>query len=174
MVKLFKDTDICKKFTHKDKSKIIHYIELVYSRNSELNNIDSVEDRRIEACRQAGLNPDHVQDIIMQKNDQVNDLIFHYLGYFQNSNEMHQLMAEQQLFWDIQREMMKPVEEDKKEEQYDWKLKMMVKSSDLLNRIKSRKNELFNPKDIGEDTVDIIETKIRILKPEERIKSRSM
>lgn len=89
---------------------------------------------------------------------------------------MHLLMNEQQLFWDLQRELMKPIspDDDKKEAQYDWKLKVDVKCSELLSRINKKKNELFNPKDVGEDTVEVVETKIRLLKPEDRVKSKSM
>lgn len=170
----FKDFEICKRFAHKDKAKIIRYVQECYSKNSELNKIDNLEARRIEACKLVGLDPEQNRDIIDQTNKQVNELIYEYLTRFQNSNEYQQWVSDQQLFWDIQKDLMKPVEGEDREKQYDFKLKMSEKCAALLTRIKSRFNEMYTVEDVGKDTVELIESNVRMLRVEDRVTRKSV
>lgn len=170
MDRLFKDLEVCKNYVHKDRVKILSAIDLLFNKKSELNKIQNIEERTKEACRQAGLKSTEILD-----DDQVKDLIFHYLSYFQNSNEYQLLINDQQLFWHLQREMMKPVPTDKDEieDYYDFKLKISKQSADLLVRITLRFNNLYNAEEIGKPIVEMIEEKMRVLRPEDRVTKQS-
>lgn len=166
----FKDWDICKNFSHKDKGKILSTIDLLFNKKSELNKIQNFDERKKQACIQAGL-----KSIDLLEEEKVKDLIFNYLSYYQNSNEFQLLINDQQLFWNLQREMMRPfpTENDEIEDASDYKLKISKQSAELLARIKVRFAELYNTEQIGPETVELIETKIRVLRPEDRVTKQS-
>src|ERR1700748_3361192 len=107
----FSDLDVCQRFNHKDKNKLLFYIDLLYSKESTLNSIQNLSERKREACKQAKINPldQEVISIMDLKHDEVNKLIFAYLSVYQSSNSYHKLCSDQQLFWDIQRVLMSPV-----------------------------------------------------------------
>jgi hypothetical protein len=168
MVLKFKDLEICKNYQSKDKAKILTCLDLLLNKQSELNKIQNIDERRAEACRQSG-----VKSAAIFNDLQVQDLIFHYLSYFQHSNEFHLLYNDQVLYWDLMKQMMKPVESGSEDDGYDQKLKISEKAGALLQRIELRFARLFNADEIGSDIVDMVETKIRMLRPEERVTKKS-
>ena len=113
-MKKFSDTDIAKAFQHREKNKVLAYIELMYGQKSELNKIQDLKERKKTAMSIAKLNPEDeaMQDVMEMKNDTVNDLIFYYRGMFQNSNQYDLLSSKQQLFWDVRKIISTPVNED--------------------------------------------------------------
>jgi hypothetical protein len=173
MVK-FSDFDVCKKFTHKDKAKILKYVELMYSKDSALNNIQNLKDRKTEACTQAKLNPKEKEmvEIMGMQNLIVNDLIFVYLSQFQSSNSYHQLCTDQQLYWSIQQLLMKPLEVDDEEEltaRYEKRAKLSETSDSLIKRINRLYSEIYAIEEVREMAVSHVR---QMLRPEERIRMR--
>lgn len=164
MARAFKDLEICKDYVSKDKLKILTAIDLLFNKKSELNKIQNFDERKKEACKQSGL-----KSIELLDEEKVKDLIFYYLSYYQHSNEFQLLINDQQLFWALQKEMMKPVPTEEIEDAYDFKLKISKQSAELLNRIKIRMADLYNVDQVGQDTIELIEDKIRVLRPEERV-----
>lgn len=171
----FSDMDVCQRFVSKDKNKILSYIERLYAKESPLNNIQNLSERKREAAQQAKLNlkDPEVIEIMDLQNDAVNKLIFAYLSSYQNSNSFHKLCSDQQLFWDIQSILMSPIstdDEDQLMEKYKKRGALSETSDDLLRRI----NRLYSEIYATEDVQEMAFTSIRqMLRPEERIKMKA-
>lgn len=155
----------------KDSTKVAKYIELVYSEESELNAIADIEERKKKACEKVGLDYDaaHVQDIVNIRNDEVNDLIYERLT--QNSLEYILWVSDTQLFLNIQKDQMKPIDDqdaDTKLKDIELRAKISVHSSQLLERINERGRRLFK----GSKEEEMAQQKVRYIKPEERLKNR--
>lgn len=174
MIKSFKDSEICKKFSHKDKGKILIYIELLYSIKGELAKEADIQKRIQAACESSGLDPEEHSDIITLVNPDVRNIVYYYLSYYQNSNRFHLLQSRQKLFWDIQQELMNP---DSKLDHIQ-KLALSEKCNKLLTDINSLISELYEEPhgkpvaDLAEESMR--EEKIRILRPEDRIQRKSV
>lgn len=146
MVKSFKESPICQKFKHKNKDKIMAFLDLMFSQKSELNHIQNFGERIAEACGRAKLSQDDqdVQDIIQMKNEEVNDLIFAY-RISQNTNQYNQLLSEQILLWNIQKILSKPLDDAKDVEKEIKSRSSMSEDADrLIERIERRYDVIWN------------------------------
>lgn len=138
------------------------YIELVYSEDSSLNEIPDLMARKLEACNAAGLDPkkSDVDAIINMQNNEVNDLIIEFL-IKNNSNDFSLLLADQHIFNSQIEKMMNPntdiMERDKISE----------RSDKLLDRINARLQSVFQ----GKEEMKVASDKIRIMRPEDRVKA---
>lgn len=168
MVKSFRESDVCKNFVHKSREKIFLFIESLYSLKSPLNQIDNLEERKLEACQIAKLNPqdEEVKAIMALKNDKVLELIFYYIEVCENNNVFSSLLARQQLFSNIQREIMNATDVEKA-------LKLSEKSDQLRDNIKNDYAELYE-KTGGKELVEKAQKMVRVVRPEERIKKKNV
>lgn len=172
----FSDFDVCNKFVHKDKAKIIFFISVLYSKDSALNNIQNISERKREACKQAKLNeldPEVIQIMDLQHTE-VNKLIFEYLSIYQNSNKYHKLCADQQLFWDIQKILMSSggtADEDELMDKYKKRGDLSKTSDELLSRINKYYSEIYASEEVQEMAVTHVR---QMMRPEERIKNRDI
>jgi hypothetical protein len=173
--KSFKDFDVWKNFKRKDKEKLLRFIEGVYSVDSDLNSIEDFGVRVNTAIIHAGLDPKdkEVQRVIDRKDEEMEELVFHYLSYYQNSNAFQQLINDQLQFWNIQKMLAKPVQledEDNEDElvaRYKKRGDLSELSDGLRKRINVLKAEIFK----SEKTQEIAGKFIRqVLRPEQRIK----
>jgi len=159
----------------KISKNIDQYIELVYSEKSELNNVQDLQERKKQACAKAKLNfnDEAVQLIVTMKDENVRSKIFDYL-VSQNSNDFILLVSDQHLFWQLQQRLMEPLakttntDDDLKD--LELKTKISEKSEDLLDRIKTRYRDLFK----GEAEQEVAKFKIRLMRPEERLKKKAV
>lgn len=140
------------------------YIELVYSEKSDLNQIPDLLDRKMEACHIAKLDAktQSVTDIIEMKDEKVNEVIFNYL-VTHNSYEFTLLLADQHLFQTQIAQILDPkidiIIQNKLSENCD----------KLLTRIKDRLKSVFQ----GTAEINTAMDKIRIMRPEDRVRQKS-
>lgn len=174
MTKSFSEFEVCKKFKHKDKNKILLFIESLYNRKSPLNKIQDLGERKLAACEKAKLNPAEpwVIEIMELKNEVVSDLIEAYLGLYQNSNKYHKLISDQQLFLSMMRLISKPFDEETlaDEELAEKKMKLRSSISDqadkLLIKIEHSLSEIYGSNEV----IEMAEMHIRkLLTPEMRL-----
>lgn len=174
MTKEFSELDVCKKFKHKDKAKIITYIEAMYNRKSPLNKIQELENRKQAACEKAKLNPneDWVIKMMNFEDESISELVFVYLGIFQNSNRYHKLMSDQQLYWSMMKLIFKPFDEDtlSDEDKAEQKMKLRNSISDqadkLLTKIEYSYSQIYGTNDV----IEMAEMHVRkLLTPELRL-----
>ncbi len=167
----------------KISKNIAQYIRLVYSENSELNSIADLEERKKKACDKAKLDykSESVQKIIHIKDKQVNDMIFEHCEKT-CTNEMYLLLADQHLFWEQMQILMEPLKkiaEDGNTEAVDDEVMLKrtnlkdaisQKCEKLLERINSRRLLIFK----GEQESKMADERIRITRPEDRLKKKSI
>lgn len=170
----FSDLDVCQRFVHKDKNKILAYISFLYDRDSDLNNIQHLDERKREACLRSKLDFDdpEVKSIMEMKNDQVNKLIFDYLSIFQNNNSYHKLCTDQQMFWDIQKILMTSpttTDEDELMKKYKSRGELSKTSDDILSRINRLYNEIYLYDEVKEVAVSHV---TQMLRPEQRVRMK--
>lgn len=144
----------------------------MYSQESPLNNIQNLQERKAEACKKAKLSPadDSVIDIMEMRNEETNELIFHYLSFYQNSNSFHQLCTDQQMFWNIQQALNKPVncdDEDSIIAKYEKRTKLSEASDALKRRINALYGEIYKTKEVQDIAVTVVR---QMLTPEQRLK----
>ncbi|HTJ52610.1 MAG TPA: hypothetical protein VL443_24310 [Cyclobacteriaceae bacterium] len=143
----------------------------MYSKDSPLNNIQNLSERKRAACLQAKLSdkdPEMIKIMDLQ-HEEVNKLIFAYLAEFQNHNKYLKLCSDQQLFWDIQKILLSPIgveDEDKIMEKYKKRGDLSKTADEVLTRI----NKLFSDIFAHEDTQEMAQTVIatQMLRPEDR------
>ena len=156
MVKSLKDTLAWQKFKHKSKESIGTYLELMYKQKSSLNKIQNLEERKLEACAKAKLDPKDadVVSIMEMKHEEVNEVIQQYL-VSQNSNRFHLLCSSQQLFWNMQRVLNKPLDITMDEDELEKKMKsrtaMEKEAETLMTRIDNLYSEVFATDDVVEN-----------------------
>lgn len=155
------------------KDDITKYIELLYSEKSTLNEIQDLSERKKEAAKKAGMDPEAkaTQEIMTLKNASVNQKIFDYLTRTQ-SNNFIALMSDQQLFWEIQFDKMTPSEStEAKDRLKDMKIKtaMSKEVRELLDRINYLYREVFR----YDDEIQMGAKIIRMRTPEQRIKGNT-
>jgi hypothetical protein len=157
----------------KISKNIDQYIELVYSEKSDLNKIIDLQERKKQACAKAKLNfnDEAIQLIVNMKDEKVNIRIFEYLTT-QNSNEFILLLSDQHLFLQMQQRLMEPLAQtantDSDLKDLDLKTKISEKSESLLDRMTSRYLKIFK----GSAEQDFATQKVRLMRPEERIKKK--
>lgn len=155
------------------KDEITKYIEHLYDEKSTLNEIQDLSERKKEAAKKAGMDPENKAtiDIMNLKNAAVNQKIFEYLTRTQ-SNNFIALMSDQQLFWEIQFDKMTPSEStEAKDRLKDLKIKtaMSKEVRELLDRITYLYREVFR----YDDEIKMGAKIIRMRTPEQRIKSKT-
>lgn len=146
------------------KEDIEKYIELMYSQKSALNKIEDLNERKMQAVTKAKLNPEdpEIKNIMELKNEKVRVKIINYLNK-NNSNLFVKLISDQQLFWNMQQRLMKPLEDD------DDTSKLMAiseKSEELVERIEKNYQKLYGQSELVEEAKNVI----RMISPEQRLK----
>lgn len=146
------------------KEDIEKYIELMYSQKSTLNKIEDLSERKIQAATKAKLNPEdpEIKNIMELKNEKVRVKIINYLNK-NNSNLFVKLISDQQLFWNMQQRLMKPLEDE------DDTSKLMAiseKSEELVERIEKNYQKLYGQPELVEEAKNVI----RMISPEQRLK----
>lgn len=165
-MKKFGDLPIVKDYKHKEKTKILKYIELMYSKGSDLVKIENMDERRKVACTKAGLNPiDHTDLLLLTKDSLEATLVFNYLSYFQNSNKFHNLMASQQLLWRLHAIMMSSDDSN-----LETAIKLSKESESLCNRIDNLMSEIYGAKEVVEAVATEIRKIIIEKTPEQRVR----
>lgn len=140
------------------------YIELVYSEKSKLNEIIDLTDRKLEACNIAKLDSKspEVVAIMEMKDETVSPKIIDYL-IANNSYEFTLLLADQHLFTTQIKQMLDPTIDIMIQN------KLSENSDKLLLRIKARMQLIFQ----GDAESKLAGDKIRIMRPEDRIRQKS-
>lgn len=148
-------------------------MELVYGQKSPLNAIQDIGEKKLEAAAKAKLNikEDFVIEIMNLKHKGFEELMFHYLSYYQFNNKFQLLLSKQQLFWSIQKVLNKPVDEVEDETQMEKKLdsrhKITNTAQELINEIEYLKSEIYGTDDVKK----VVEMHLRkVITPEMRLK----
>jgi len=150
--------------------KTLKYIQHLYSKDSDLNKIASLDERKKEACKRAGLDWEKSQDIVNLKDKKINKEIFDFLSA-ENPNEYVMLVSDQQLFWEMQHIKMESLDTEKADEEsilkaINLKNTISAKSEELLDRINRTFEKIYNYK----DEIEMAKQQLRIMRPEERVK----
>jgi hypothetical protein len=154
--------------------KTLKYITLLYSKDSELNKISSLDERKKTACKQAGLDWNKNQDIVNLKDKKINREIFDFLSS-ENPNEYVMLVSDQQLFWEMQHIKMEPLDRGVGDDMLDddqilknmnLKNTLAVNDEKLLEKIKRTYETIY--KTTAE--IEMAQEQIRMMRPEERLK----
>lgn len=158
----------------KDKSKIENYIQLVYSKETELIGILDLNDRKLKACSLVGLDPEQPasKEIMALANEDIRLKVFDYLKSSSPLNYI-QYISDVQLFWEIQARKMRPLADTPDDElalkNLNLKTTMSAKSEELLDRINKLAKEIFQ----GTEEMKMAEDKIRKLPTaENRLKQK--
>ena len=154
--------------------KTLKYIMLLYSKDSELNKISGLDERKKTACKQAGLDWNKSQDIVNLKDKKINREIFDFLSS-ENPNEYVMLVSDQQLFWEMQHIKMEPLDRGTGEKVLDddqilknmnLKNSLAVNDEKLLEKIKRTYDSIYKtPAEVA-----MAQEQIRMMRPEERLK----
>lgn len=150
------------------------YIELMYTKDSELNKIQNLDERKKVACEKAGLDFEKSQHIVLLTDKDVREQIFKFLEA-NSPNEYMMLVSDEQLFVDMQHMKMEPlqlkdgentVDDDRRLKNMNLKNTLSENSEKILDRINRTREKVYKDPEIIEASKD----KIRMLKPEERLK----
>lgn len=170
-MKRFEDDPVVQQFQDKDKDKILNYIRLAYDKDSALNVIENLSEKKSKAMEMSGIDR---QEITSMQNEDVNELIFTYLGVYSNDNNYHNLISNQHLYWQMQEIMMSPL--DVKSDP-DVMLKCIIlkdtiseKSGKLLARINKQKKEIWKTEDVEVIADNMIRKTVAIKSAEQRLK----
>lgn len=147
------------------KDSIERFISLMYSKDSKLNTIDDLNERKMKAAAMADMDPNDstIQSKVFNfKDERIRIMIVNFLNK-ENPNAFIKLISDQQLFWNLQSQLM--IEIDDKTDT-DRLLKISEQSEKLLERIDRMKQKVYQEKEIIQEA----ETKIRALSPEMRLK----
>lgn len=148
------------------KQEIERYIELMYNQKSSLNSIEDLAERKIQAAVKAKLDPNDPETIkIMElRNEKVRVDIINYLNK-NNANAFVKLMSDQQLFWNLQQKLIKPLDDD---DDIGKLMSISEKSEELVSRIEAGYNKLYGQPELIEEAKKVI----RMVTPEMRLKDR--
>lgn len=153
-------------FKRKDKAKILKYIELCFDKESTLNSIENFRTRQMAAFKKAKINPKSKEAIlIMEFNDkEVNVIINAYLGKFKNNNLYDSLISNQFLFWTIQEEIRKPLNDKGVKHKAD----MSKYADDVEKRISELMGRIYGIEEIQE-----VGAKVIRLSYDQRVKEKA-
>lgn len=160
----FLDLDEFKSFKDKNKEKILKYIVSCYKKNKD-QALLSLRQRKEAACRKAGMkiSDKWVKDIMSLKNQKVAVLINLYISS-QNDAIYETYIAHQQLFWDIQKSISQPIDDeddidvDRKLKAVETKGKLSDLSDKLIPRIASYRKLIYGDND------DVVEANIKTVR----------
>ena len=150
------------------KDSIEQYIKLMYSKDSKLNSIDDLNERKIRAATAAGMDANDqsvVNKFFHLKDIKLRETIINFLNR-ENPNAFVKLVSDQQLFWGLQAQLMKPIDE---ESDTDRLLKISEQSEKLLERIDRMKQKVYQEPTLVEEAEKVV----RMLSPEMRLKESS-
>jgi hypothetical protein len=155
------------------QKNIQQYIELVYSQKSQFINIINIDERKKTVCKHLKIDtsdPD-VKKIMDLQDEKSRDTIIEFLCK-NESNELMNLMSDQQLFLDIQYLKMTPLtpseDEEKMLKAMNLKTTMSVKAEELITRMNVSYLKIFQ----GTAEVKEAKKKINWTSLEQRIKRR--
>lgn len=147
------------------KDSLDRYIKLMYSKDSPLNSIDDLKERKFQAAVKADMDPNDstIQSKVFNfKDERIRIMIVNFLNK-ENPNAYIKLQADQQLFVSLQAQLLKDIDENT---DTDRLLKISERTEELLERIDRVKKKVYQEKEIIQEA----ETKIRALSPEMRLK----
>jgi hypothetical protein len=173
-MKEFSGTEVAKRFKHKDKKNLLAYLSAMYSKKSPLNKVTDLAERKKIACTKSGLNPDdpEVQEIMDLKHEGFNELLFHFLGVFQDSNRFNKLCSDQQLYWRMLEMVRKPLPDDLDEEDEIKRMKLRSSLSEEASALASRIEHAYSDIFGTDDVIQNAEMKVRkFITPEARLKN---
>jgi hypothetical protein len=171
MIKKFSDSEIAKSCVRKDRIKILAYIELMYDQKSELNKIQDLQERKEAAMVMAKLSPqdEEMKQIMAMKNEEVNELIFHYLTFYQNNIRYQKYCSDLQFLWYMMNQLMKPFDapDGDNERQIKTRALMSMECDNLIARLEHAKSDIWGTDDVKA----MAEHKVKaMLSPEKRLK----
>lgn len=157
-----KDFEEFKTFRHKEKAKILQYIEYTYSKESELiQSYPSLKKRKEMAVVKSGLDikDDFVQELmelqaINKEEDEFVKAITSLINFYlknQCDNAFEMLISNQQMFWEFQARIRKPMSEDLDEDKalkaVEIKDKLARASEEAHKRIQNLYKEIYGEED---------------------------
>jgi hypothetical protein len=165
----FKDSAVYQKFDHKFKDKILKYMEAMYLQSSDLNHIDDPHDKRKRACIKAGLDFSEkwVLEMSNLSDEDLNTIIFHFINY-NNTNRYTNFLANQQLLWRVQGELMKEFKMDDDLKDFQLKITLSEKSEQLLERVENQKKLIYK----SDAEIKMAEKQVQAISVEQRIKRK--
>lgn len=142
------------------------YIDLVYSQKSKLNSIPNLDERKRAACEKLNLDPkeEWVSNLINMKDLPANEQIHHYL-ISQNSSEYVLYVADEHLYFQLIKRIMDPLK-DNDDSDMIRKTKASEQADSILKRLQERALSIWK----GEAEVEAAQQRMRIMRPEDRIK----
>lgn len=147
------------------------YVKVLYSEDSELNHIQDLEQRKLQAARKVGIDPEEesVKSMMALSDKSTNTIIFNHLTQTQ-SNDYIILISKQQLLWELQRDVMQPSVpiKDAKQRQQDRKLRLQLNKE--LTEVHEEVDHLYRKIFKHEDVAKMSQGVIRMMTPEQRIK----
>lgn len=157
----------------KIQKNVQRYIELVYSEKSPLAEIQSLQERKITACKKVGF--DHtnedIKKIIDLQNEKARDMILEYCCKNESPEYMN-LLSDAHLFLELQVLKMTPLtpteDEEKMLKAINLKTAMSSKSEELLARMNASYIKVFK----GESEAKEAKKKVSWITFEQRIKQR--
>jgi len=162
----FAATDIARQFKHPDREAILKYVELLCNKSSELNTIENLEERKKAALTKSKWMGTEDKKVL----EQVNELIFHYLSYFQGYNDFALLLSREELYSQMLQAMREPLVNTADEDKYLKNIKIKGDINNLLGQllidIKSQRVSIYGVHE------EIAVSRIKkVLTPESRLKS---
>lgn len=138
----------------------------MYSKDSALNKIEDLNERKIKAAVKAGLDPEtpEIKYMMELKEERVRVEIVNFLNR-NNPNDYIKLISDQQLFWSLQARLVKALDDD---DNLDLLLKISERSEELIERIKKFKQRVYEEPALIEEAEKII----RMVSPEQRLKEK--
>jgi hypothetical protein len=163
------------------EAQLKKYISLVYSQDSELRKIENLMDRKKAALDKIGIPDSHeIQDIIRLKDNNTRQTILTFIRE-NNSNKCALLDSREQLFWELQDRLMKPLTSSYKngDNNIDIDDESMLKAVNLKTTISDKAEALLEGIDrlkrqiyLGEDEIEASDV-IKFTSPEQRLKTKS-
>jgi hypothetical protein len=163
------------------EAQLKKYIELVYAQDSELRKIENLMDRKIAALMKMAIpDSDEIQAIIYLKDNNARQSILKFIRE-NNSNKCALLDSREQLFWELQERLMKPLTSSYKngDNNVDIDDESMLKAVNLKTTISDKAEALLEGIDrlkrqiyIGDDEIEASDI-IKFTSPEQRLKTKS-
>ncbi len=167
-MKPFHTTQIAKNFQHKDREAIIKYVDLMCNKNSDMNSIVNLEERKKVAmakAKWAGTTEKELQEM-------VEELIFHYLSYYQADNDFSLLLSREELYAQMLKAIREPVVNITDEDKYMKTIKLKGDIDSLLEKLNNGIQEL-RIKIYGGHKETAQEKIKKILTPEMRLEKKA-
>lgn len=162
-MKPFATTAIAKAFFHPDRDAILKYVELICNKESAVQEIVDLEDRKAAARTKAKWGGTEDKDLLKT----IDDLIFHYLSYYQANHDFALLLSREELFVKFLRAIREPVDmADQDRAMKTTKIQGDINKllEELLNGIKALRIQIYG----GHQDMAAVKIK-KLLTPESRL-----